>query len=431
MTRPAKRFAVIGGGMSGLAAAAQLEQAGHQVEVIEREAVLGGRCGVGVLGDRPIMLGGKNIGRRYRVLREFLAANGAHAYEPFGINSSQVIGGKLVTLDNPGVAGLVRHLVRSGSRLDTVKMLYFGARVRVDERNRYLGSEFFTRTAAEADRVSLAAHFTPDFADTILRPITLRLNAAEPDEMFLGTFGVGLGMVMDRYDQLVHGIQPALDRIASRVLVRLRTRVDRIVCRDGRVTGLEISENEGTTTRFEYDGVVLATPAHAARLVVDDDIPALGKLLAEVRYFPSTVAVVQYDRPLFDSAVRSIAFDSGPCSAAGVYGINDLDVVRYTFSGRAARPRPDDRQLAEWIDAAEGRVLEHLGTGPVARLRIASRSWPEAHCAYVPGHGDFLAKVRAQAGAIAGLELAGDYLLGAQLEACYRSGVAAASRLAG
>ncbi|RDI46440.1 FAD-dependent oxidoreductase [Nocardia mexicana] len=428
---PVKRFAVVGGGMSGLAAAFHLEWAGHQVEVIESDAALGGRCGVGVLGDRPIMLGGKNIGRRYRELREFLAANGASAYEPFGINSSQVIGGKLVTLDNPGIAGLVRHLVRSGSRTDAVKMLYFGARVRFDERNRYLGSTSFARTAAAEDRVPLAAHFTPEFAGHVLRPITLRLNAAEPEEVFLGTFGVGLGMVMDRYDQLVDGIQPILDRIASRVLVRLRTRVDRIVCRDGRVIGLEISENDGSTTRFEYDGVVLATPAHAARLVVDHELPALGKLLADVTYFPSTVAVVQYDRPLFTGTVRSIAFDSGPCSAAGVYGINDLDIVRYTFSGRAARPQPDERQLAAWIDSAESRVRELLGTGPVAKLRTVTRSWPEAHCAYVPDHGEFLAKVREQADSIVGLELAGDYLLGAQLEACYRSGVAAATRLAG
>ena len=430
MTTPAtgsgKRFAVIGGGLSGIGAAYQLHQAGHDVEVLEQDAVLGGRCGFDTLGGRPIMMGGKNIGRRYYELRRFIAASGDRAYEPFGINSSQIVDGTMVTLDNPGIAGFLRHLLRTGSPVDAARMLYYGARVRFDERHRYLGSDFFGAVGARNDDAALSAHFGPDFARTVLRPLTVRLNAAEPDEVFLGAFGVSLGMVQDRYDQLVDGMQPVLDWFAGQVRVRLNTRVDRLVVRDGRITGLDVSDSGGAASSTGYDGVVLAIPAHAAAVLLEPVAPALAKLLGEVTYHPSTVAVVQYAKPFFGSTVRSIAFDSGPCSAAGVYGVHDRDIVRYTFSGRAARPRPDTVQLSRWIDEAEATVRGHLGGFMPARVRTESRSWAAAHCAYLPDHAAFLGKVREQSDALAGLELAGDYLLGAQLEACFRSGIAAA-----
>ncbi|MEV4208249.1 FAD-dependent oxidoreductase [Nocardia salmonicida] len=428
-TASAKRYAVIGGGLSGIGAAFALHRAGHSVELIEQAAVLGGRCGFDTLGGRPIMLGGKNIGRHYQQLRGFIAASGERTYEPFGINSSQIVNGELVTLDNPGIAGFLRHLLRMGSPVDAARMLYYGARVRFDERNRYLGSDYFGKAGTASDDVALGAHFGAEFGRTVLRPLTVRLNAAEPDEVYLGAFGVSLGMVQDRYDQLVDGLQPVLDWFAGQVPVRLNTRVDRIVLREGRVIGLDTSENGGATTFSAYDGVVLAVPAYAAANLVEPVAPALSKVLGQVAYQPSTVAVVQYEQPFFGSTVRSIAFDSGPCSAAGVYGVNDLDIVRYTFSGRDARPTPDARQLANWIDEAEAKVRGHLGGPSIARVRTETRSWAAAHCAYLPDHAGFRAALREQTESVAGLQLAGDYLLGAQLEACYRSGVAAADAL--
>ncbi|MEV0248882.1 FAD-dependent oxidoreductase [Nocardia sp. NPDC050712] len=422
-----RRYAVVGGGMSGLAAAYHLEQAGHQVDLFERDARLGGRCGPDLLGDRPIMVGGKNIGRRYHEVRAFLAAAGADRYEPFGINSSQVIDDKLVTLDNPGLLGKIAHLFRAGSVADAVKTINFGARILADERNRYLDSAFFARTAAEDGPVS--DYFGAEFTRNVLRPITVRLNAAEPEEAFLGAFGVSLGMVMDRYDQLVDGIQPALAWLEGRVGVRLGAEVTGLVVRDGQVRGLQVAENDRPPVEYEYDGVVLATTARVAAPLLAPHDPELGTLLAGVRYFPSTVAVVRYDQPLFNPTVRSVAFDSGPCSAAGVYGVNDLDIVRYTFSGRTARPAPDAPQLAAWIDAAEQRVRTLLHPGPAVRVESTTRTWEAAHCAYVPHHSRFLALVRTALTRTTGLRLAGDYLAGAQLEACFRSGREAAHQL--
>lgn len=428
-SRTGRRFAVVGGGISGIAAAHRLHGAGHEVELVEAEHVLGGRMGFDSLGDRAIMMGGKNIGRRYTRLRAFVDESGGAEYEPFGINSSQVVDGTVRTLDDPGVLGLVRYLASVGRRSDIARMLYYGVQVKLAERNRYLGAPFFTRTAAARDHEPITRYFGSGLCAGVLRPMTLRLNAAEPGEIYLGTFGVHLGMVMDRYDQLVHGFQPIVEVLARKITVRLATEVVRVVRQENRVTGLEFSHGPGATTLRDYDGVVLATPAAAAARILADDLPAASALLREVAYFPSTVAVVEYDREIFGTRIRSLAFDSGPCSAAGVYGIADRHLVRYTFSGAAARPVPSDATLAEWIDTAEKQVHHLLGTPPAQRLRIRTRSWPAAHCAYVPDHGRFLQRLGTHIRAVPGLELAGDYHRGAQLEACFRAGTEAAERL--
>src|SRR5687767_15685784 len=90
---------VVGGGASGLAAAYFLEQQGLRSVIVERDGALGGRMGTVQLGDRSLDCGGKNIGRRYRLFRRFAASLGAHAFEYFGLNSSQVIDGRVKTFD--------------------------------------------------------------------------------------------------------------------------------------------------------------------------------------------------------------------------------------------------------------------------------------------------------------------------------------------
>jgi len=93
------RWLIVGGGASGLAAAFFLKQRGLESVVIERDNTLGGRMGTVSLGDRSIDCGGKNIGKRYTLFREFAASLGTHAFEYFGLNSSQVIDGRVTTFE--------------------------------------------------------------------------------------------------------------------------------------------------------------------------------------------------------------------------------------------------------------------------------------------------------------------------------------------
>jgi len=154
-------------------------------------------------------------------------------------------------------------------------------------------------------------------------------------------------------------------------------------------------------------------------------------VLEEVRYFPTTVALVEYDRSVFSAEVRALAMDDGPCSNAGAYGQTDRHIVRYTFSGRDARIHdPSPAQIDEWIDGGEEQLQAQM---PIARgaQRVAkiSRHWTHGYCGYVPFHGRFLGDVRRGLADAPGLALAGDYLLGVSIEACVRSGLRAAESL--
>jgi protoporphyrinogen/coproporphyrinogen III oxidase len=427
-----QRVAVVGSGISGLAAAFHLENAGYGVDLIEREERIGGRFGPTTLGERPVMLGGKNIGRKYSSFRAFTSALGSHPYEEFGINSSRIKDGQVQTFDSSRVAKSLRNVFKAGSPRDLGRIAGLAMRVKRDEANRFLGSPLFTRLADRHDDAPLSAHFGPDLTRHLLRPMTVRMNGAEPGEVYLGTLGTNLALILDTFDQLVRGIQPVLDAMARRVTVRLGSHVEGLLVEDGRVSGLRIAQNGAAAAEQRYDGVVVAAPAHAAAGILRSELPELSRRLDAVRYFPTTVALVEYDRPVFTPQVRAIAMDDGPCSNAGAYGQEDRHIVRYTFSGRRARtPDPSAEQIEEWIGFGEERLHTHVPTSRRARrVRSVTRHWGSGYCGYVPFHGAFLSAVGDEVASLPGLELSGDYLLGVSIEACFRSGEQAAGRLA-
>lgn len=427
-----KRIAVVGAGISGMSAAAVLDGAGYDVELIDQDAVMGGRFGVGKLGERSVMLGGKNVGLKYTAFRSFLASLGDYPMEPFGINQSTMKDGEVLTLDSSKRSRSLANIRRMGSVSDLAKVARLATLIRANERNKFLGSDLFTRLSRTHDQAPLSAHFGAAFTSTLLRPMTVRMNGAEPDEVYLGTFGTNLALLLDTYEQITGGIKPALDALARRVTVRLNTTVTAVVMRNGQVTGLRLAEVGRPETEADYDGVVIATPAFATAEILASELPALSKRLSEVRYFPTTVVLVEYDRPVFTPEVRALAMnDGGPCSNAGSYGMRERHIVRYTFSGRNGRitDQPEPERVENWVSESEARLTRYLSAGRARRVNIVARNWKAGYSAYVPFHGEFLAEVNGTLSGLPGLELAGDYLWGVSIEACTRSGRAAAARL--
>ncbi len=430
-TGEGRRVAVVGSGISGLSAALRLEQSGHDVEVIERDSVLGGRFGVGRLGDRRVMMGGKNIGRKYTAFRSFTAALGSYPWEQFGINQSFMKDDEVLTVDSTRRSSSLNSIRQMATPRDLARLGRLAAQIRLDDSSRFLGSDYFTRLARKYDRRPLSSHFSAKVTKNLLRPLTVRMNGAEPDEVYLGTFGTNLSLLMDTYDQLSGGIEPALEALARRVTVRLDTEVTGLVVRQGKAVGLRLSHG-GTETERSYDGIVIATPAYATAQIVRSEMSTLSKRLGDVRYFGSSVVLVEYDRPIFTPEVRALAInDGGPCSNAGSYAMESRHIVRYTYSGRPGRiDEQDQSPLDDWVGETEERLVRYLGASRAQRVHTGGRSWSAAYCAYVPFHGEFLREVSQAVDEVPGLELAGDYLMGASLESCCRTGRSAADRLA-
>jgi oxygen-dependent protoporphyrinogen oxidase len=425
-------IAVVGGGAAGIAAAFYLRRKGCRVDVIECGSRLGGRMATARLGARDIALGGKNIGRHYSLFRDFVREMGNQPFEYFGLNSSRIRDGHIVTFDGERRwSGLFRFL-RTCTAGDAVKVARMAAAIKCDPRNAFLGAAFFSNLAKRRCDDRIETYLSRGFCQEIVRPMSVRMNGAEPNEIGLGNFGTNLCMIFDTYDQLRDGLEPLFERFAQTCDLRLATTARSLVVRGGRVVGVQVEGPRGVE-ELQFDHVVLAIPAcHAAELVRPHG-QELARRLDLVRYFPVGVVVAEYDRPIFDKDVRALVFPRNqPLSNAGAYGINDRHIVRYTFSGAAARGLLASDPSPEGLLARGERILSKFApVGECSRASFVGRVMQTGLCAYALDHAGFIVGIESALRRLPGLELTGDYLQGASIEACFRASLACAERLAG
>jgi oxygen-dependent protoporphyrinogen oxidase len=425
-------YFVVGGGVSGIAAAHYLRQAGAPVVLLERDEALGGRVAPAELAGRPIELGGKNIGRRYTHFRDFARRNGDPEFELFGLHSSRVLDdGRLVTVDGSRRWRSVLGLLRSCPVADLLRFARLAWRVKRAEAEGYLGGPYFTALGARRDHRPLSAWFSARFADTLLRPLSLRMNGAEPDEVYLGNLGSNLRTLLDTYEQPRHGMRPLFDEFARQVPVELGVRARGLVVRDGRVAAVATEDRAGRRRERPCAGLVLATPAAATAGLLEPHLGATAHALRAVRYFPVLVVVARYARPVFTPERRALVFGARyALSNAGAYGLGALDVVRYTFSGRAARRALEAGAGADaLLTDAESLLGGTLGRPLAERVAFVSRLFDPGLCAYAPHHGALVEALTAGVRALPGLALTGDYVRGASIEACFRASRGAVDQL--
>jgi oxygen-dependent protoporphyrinogen oxidase len=414
-----RRYAIVGGGLSGLASAWYLQGRGAETHIFESSDELGGRAVSGKLGDRLLTLGGKNIGRSYSRFRAFTSSHGEHRYEYFGINSSRVIDGRTVTFDSQHRAEMLANL-RGISARDVARLAPLAFTLKRDANARYLSQEGCGSLAERYGGRSVQDVFSPRLRELILRSLTVRVSAAEPDEVPMSNVMPYVGMMTDSYDQLTDGMHGVVAAAARHSQVNLGTTVEGIINNeDGSCT--VIATSTGAPERENFDGIVVATHAHAASRLLKPTAPLAASALSEVRYFPLVVLLAEYERPVFNSKVRAVVF--GPeetLSNAGAYGTGDLNLVRFTFSGRRARAlteqEPDPEQL---VDIAETALAPHADVlGNPRRAMTAHRFLPGL-CAYHEDQAGFLERFRSAEAGIAGVHLTGDYLRGCSIESCF------------
>ncbi|VVD83280.1 amine oxidase [Pandoraea communis] len=431
--------AVVGGGISGIATVHYLRKAGIPAELIERQATVGGRICSATLDGCRIDLGGKNIGRHYERFRTLAHELGPFAFEPFGINTSRIRNGRIVTLDSTRRLSSTFAYMRGCPPADALRLGGLCLRVWLDARNRFLDSPSFASLARHYDDSPLSSHFSPEFCRAVVRAMSVRMNGAEPDEIYLGNFGTHLGMWLDTYDQFKDGMGAFVDAATASVQVRCEARVERIAVRNGRVCGLSVRHADGRTRDMEYDHVVLATPAGVSADLLREHDAVLAAAFDGIRYFPVLVLVAMYRRPIFSAQVRGLSF--GPDQAlsnAGAYGVDRLDMVRYTFSGRKARElierarhadSVDDSHAEALMDIAEATLRQYVPVERSDRRDVVAHLFDPGLCAYAPHHYRLRALLEDRRHMIDGLSFAGDYLRGASIEACVFSAQEAASRI--
>ncbi len=403
-----------------MASAWYLKGRGASTHIFESQSELGGRAGSGLLGDRLVTLGGKNIGRTYTRFRAFTSTLGDHRYEYFGINSSRVIDGRVLTFDSSRRGEMLSNL-RGIPSSDLVGLARLVLVLRRDSDARYLSETGCRRLARSYGTSSVQDVFGHRLRELILRSLTVRVSAAEPDEVPMSNVLPYVGMMTDTYDQLADGMHRVVQAAARHSQVSLGTTVEGLLIEDDRIRGIEVRGPTGDRAFESFDGVVIATHAPAAARLLEATAPRTASLLQGVRYFPLLVLLVEYERPVFESGVRAIVF--GPeeaLSNAGAYGTGDLRVVRYTFSGRRARALTEQEPDAERLAAiAEAALAPHARVaGNPRRAMLAHRFLPGL-CAYHQDQATFLERLRSARANMPGTHLAGDYLRGCSIEACF------------
>ena len=373
-----KRIAVIGGGISGIASAYFLNKKGYRVEILESDSKIGGRAGSIQFHDKPIDIGGKNIGRRYTEFRKFVNEMGNHELEFFGINSSTVQNGKLFTIDSQKKWESIITLIQLIGIFNFYKFAKLAWAVRKDNRNGFLDGPYFSKLASKYDHQPITSYFTPRFNNSFLRPIVIRMNGSEPENYYLGNFGSNVRMVLDKYDQFKNGMSHLFNDVKKMFPIHLNTEVKEITKHHPKITGVVI-RNSKNDERLLYDGVFVTTPALIASVLLKDSFPDLSQLLQKMNYNPVTLAVVRYKKNIFNPSVRAIVFDRHTAlSNAGCYGIHDLNIVRYTFSGnKAMQTISEDSDPYEIIDLA---FQSSTGPGPARRSFSLDRRYRRGGC---------------------------------------------------
>jgi oxygen-dependent protoporphyrinogen oxidase len=412
--------AVIGGGWSGIAAGWNLQRAGASVTLYDDQDKLGGRSAGVPFGPRTLTAGGKNLGRKYENFRAFAKSLGCEDYEFHGINSSRAEGENVQTFDSTRRASSFFGALRRLPPRDTLRLLRFILFVRRRRENSFCGGRDFVRLAERAGNPFLSEYFGEVIKQIAIRPLTVRMNGAEPDEVPLECFGTHLGMLLDSFDQLTSGFEDLFGAFAEHVAVRNGTKVTGLTVESGRVTGLVAQEGSGGVFRAAHDAVVVALPAPAAADLLEPLSADLTAALRAINYFPAAVVLAEYDRPVFGEQVRARVFPAdSPLSNAGAYGLNDRHIVRYTFSGRAYRTA--DLDETGLLDLAEALLAKQIDLDSVTRVRAVSRSWIHAYCGYSPLHSKTIQRLDRALQYIDGIALTGDYLRGVSIEGCFRA----------
>jgi oxygen-dependent protoporphyrinogen oxidase len=449
-----KRVVIVGGGISGLAAAHRLVELGVEksgITLVEASGRLGGILQTthrdGFLIERgpdsfisnksEAVALAKRLGIQSQLIetnnqhrRSFILRNGRLRPVPEGFQllaPSRVW--PFITTDIFSVAGKLRMaadllLPRENGKEDESLASFV---------RRRLGQEALERMA----QPMVGGIYTAD-------PETLSLRATLPRflEMEKKHRSVILAMMRQgrtsgtsgaRYSLFLsfdRGMEVFAKALASRIPnVRLNTRVQEVKKSD---SGWSINTNGEP---LEADAVCLAVPAYTAAKLLENVNPQLATQLNAIKYASTATINLAYPRSAIKHPLDGFGFV--------VPFIEKRSLLACTFSsvkfpGRA----PDDHVLLRAF--AGGALQPEMFSDPQPRIEkdlcellgiqgkplfTEIAKWQRSMPQYEVGHLDRVTKIETEVRATSGLALAGNAYRGAGIPDCIRSGEAAAESL--
>ncbi|MFF0742172.1 protoporphyrinogen oxidase [Streptomyces sp. NPDC004111] len=449
---------VIGGGISGLAAAHRLVGSGARVTVLEATDRLGGKLLAGEIAGAPVDFGAESmLARRPEAVALAEAVGIAGRLQPPSTAAASLWNRNALTpmpkghvMGVPGdpsvltgvlsEAGLARAerdrtLPRTDVGDDMAIGEYVAARLGREVVDRLVEPLLGGVYAGDVYRTSLRAA-VPTLYEAALRHDSLlegvvelqRRAAGNPatGPVFMGIDG-GIGTLPD-------AVATAVRAAGGRILTE--TPVLGMARQDGH---WRIRTDEGT---IGADGVVLAAPAWSASALLADESPAAAAELSGVEYASMALVTMAFARkdvdavlpagsgflvpPVDGHTIKASTFSTRKWGWADAHA-PDLFVLR-TSVGRYGEEEHLHRDDADLVDVS----LRDLGaaTGLAARpVETRVTRWIGGLPQYPVGHLDRVARVRDAVAKLPGLRVCGAAYDGVGIPACVGSGQRAAGEL--
>jgi oxygen-dependent protoporphyrinogen oxidase len=429
---------VVGGGVAGLACAWRLRRAGHEVEVLERQAVAGGRMRTEACGEFRLDRGAQFIASGYRnlhavadtlglaprvrpiahpgdaILREGRLHAVGHA-SPWGLLAS----GLLSARAKARLLRLPLELLRNLRRLDPLRPAAAAALDTEDLASglrRVVGDEAFEHLLAPAFSSSFDSE--PEDLSYAFALLALRLLAGGSR---LQSFEGGTGLLTET--------------LAGRVPVRSGCEVFSVETETG---GAKVRYRvQGRERSVLADAAVLALPGCAVASVCPKLTPDERGFFEQVRYVRGMIAYLLLERPPVGLPHYGVAFPRR--EGLGLYGLA-LDHHKPGAAppgaglvNAALTERATARMWQASDAAVEGFVLGNLARTPIGELSpmgCVVHRWPAMLPQFGAGYLRRLARFQARMDRSPRLAFAGDYLVGPYAEGALTSGMRAATEIA-
>jgi len=318
------KVAVIGAGISGLAAAHFLMKGGVEVSVFEKGSVPGGTIGSKVVDGYLVENGPNSTSETNLVIDELLADLSISDEKVYADESSKyrfiVRDGKLHALPSG-----------PGSFLST-KLWTIGGKMRLF-REPFVGRA--THEESIADFVT--RRLGREFLDYAINPFVAGVYAGNPSDLSVRAAFPKLYSLEENYGGLLKGTikgarerkkRPEKARVSAKLFAfksgmgilteTIAKSLGESVSYQQSAVGLANAKpGDGFRVRFSsdgkaadeiYDSVVLAVPAYAAAEIVRLWQPALSSELSKIKYPPVAVAVLGYKREQVKMSVGGFGF---------------------------------------------------------------------------------------------------------------------------
>src|SRR5579864_1548859 len=450
-----KNVVVIGGGISGLSAAYDLERGGVSCTILEKQAHPGGVIETRVAGDCTLDCGPDSFLSAKPEALTLITELGLES-EVIGSNDHQRTTyiwkhGRLIPLPE-GVMMIVPTRI-----LPMAKSPLLGWRTKLR-----MAAEVFREPGGGGDR-SIADfvidHFGQEALDYLAEPLLSGVYGGDPARLSVASVLPRFLQMEAKYGSLVRGVL-ASTRNASRgkgessgpLFRTLKSGLGKLtgalaarakVCH-ARAETIERRGGGGFRIRahgnwMEADHVIVACPAWAAAQLLAPVDSKLAEGLGGIEYSSSLTLSLIYRASDFDGMRAGFGFlvpkkerqRLAACTFVGTKFSHrvpeDRIALRCFFGGtsdEAVLGESDEALIA--IARAELRPILGLTAAPIEHV-IAR--WPRSMAQYNVGHAQRIAEIRTRAAEIPGLHLAGNAYEGIGIPDCIRTGRQAAKNI--